>query len=137
MEEALSDFIRAESLLRGTPHDLYHTLTVSAQMVYEKMTRYANDPLAGFMVTAESYRKEGTKLRFGGQPGFSTTSVMFEKHKMDAINYTKHFMNPIASALCGFVEPHPIDTGTVQELDFQVRFPRINSMKLALNLHDC
>lgn len=87
LEEAHSDFVKAEQYLSRTPRDIYHTLAVSAQKVYHKMTQNADDPLAGFYVTAESYRKDRSKMCFGCQPGFGVSSVMYEKHRMDYINY--------------------------------------------------
>ena len=85
IDEVLADFENAVKLI--PPSEVYHAAAVTAVKSINFMREHAEDVYTGINVTAEGYRKRGTKMIFVNQPGFSSVSVMHSLHRFDYINY--------------------------------------------------
>jgi len=84
-DDAVADFRRCGELC--PPQNIMNALSVSVLRAMERLRDNASDPLAGLNAIAESYYKEGTKMFFHSQPGFSDNAIMWQYHRYEYLYY--------------------------------------------------
>lgn len=83
--EARADF---EAALRIAERDsIIRSLCRVSLNSLDLLEEYADDPIRGLQVTAETYVADENGVYFVNQPGFGEKSVLWTLHKYDYINY--------------------------------------------------